>query len=178
MVIAADRGCDRRSAGLGQDHDWSRRGESEGTRSDLPRSAACDEGRRAQDAGQLRFRRGRRRGDWLAAFRPGRAQAGGRAGALEVRGNFHAVRQPGSQRHGHGYARGQGRDRGGVDLERREVGPRSAQGYPFLQQGARRQPGLASGPGLEHARDSGWQRARDRRPDEKRAPAHCRRKNR
>ncbi len=74
-----------------------------GPGSNLPRSAACDEGRRAQDAGQLRFRCGRRRRNWLAAFRPGRAQAGSRAGALEVRGNFHADGEPGPQRHGHGH---------------------------------------------------------------------------
>ena len=60
------------------------------------------------------------------------------------------------QRNGHDFVRGKGRGRSRAHLQRREMGPRSVEGYSFLEQSASRQPGLASGSGPQHTRECRW----------------------
>src|SRR2546425_840670 len=75
MVVATVGRRARGQAGPGQGRDGARCGESEGSRSDLPRRAARDPRRRPQTTGEPRARRRGRRGDRLAALPADRARS-------------------------------------------------------------------------------------------------------
>ena len=67
VVVAADRSADRGQTAAGQSDDRSRRGESEGTGSGVPRGAARDSRRGKEDAGEPGDGGRRRGGDRFAA---------------------------------------------------------------------------------------------------------------
>ena len=151
VEFTAARGPLGAEAGSGDGMHGPRRGESKGAREFLSERAHGVQGGGQEIAGESRAGVRGRGGDRLAAFSRGdrKSRSAGRTQAL--RRGVHARSRPGSRRRRAGVARREGRGGTRVDLERREVGPRTGTRCAFEPRGAGGFALLASGPGAEHA---------------------------
>ena len=95
-------------------------------------------------------------------IRTDRAQPEVEAALKKCVGRVHAVGDAGSRWHRDGEPGCEGRDRGGADFERREMGTRSGERHSLLAQSDGGQPGVAFGESAQHARLRGRERDHDR----------------